>query len=265
MKRNIKIKLSRIIKSFHRNGSSLKVLDGLDVEAAEGELVSIVGPSGCGKSTLFNIVSGLVVPDGGDIYLGGRKVDNCQGMVSYMQQKDLLLPWRTVLGNAVLGLEIAGVPKKDARREAERLLIEFGLEGFEKYYPSRLSGGMRQRAALVRTILTKKGLMLLDEPFGALDAMTRSAMQEWLLKAWREHGKTILFITHDVEEAIILSDRIYVLTPRPGRVRATFEVDLERPRTITETSFVKLKANLLGILREEDTTDYVQESYRAAV
>ena len=265
MEDRTKIKLSRISKSFPKDGSYLKVLEDIDLGVGDGEIVSIVGPSGCGKSTIFNIISGLVVADGGEVYLDERKVDDCQGMVAYMQQKDLLLPWRTILGNAVLSLEVAGVPKKESRQEAERLLGEFGLGGFERYYPSQLSGGMRQRAALVRTILTKKDLMLLDEPFGALDAMTRPAMQDWLLKAWREHGKTILFITHDVEEAIILSDRIYVLTPRPGRVKALLEVDLSRPRTTTENHFVGLKEDLLHLLREEEPIDYAEKSYRAVV
>ena len=264
MKKKTKIKLSRISKSFPQNGSSLKVLSDVDLEAVDGEIVSVVGPSGCGKSTIFNIISGLTGADGGEICLDGERVDDCQGMIAYMQQKDLLLPWRTILGNALLSLEIAGVPKGDAAREAKNLLVEFGLEGFEKYYPSQLSGGMRQRGALVRTILTKKNLMLLDEPFGALDAMTRSAMQEWLLKAWHEHNETILFITHDAEEAITLSDRIYLLTPRPGQVKSVLEVDLERPRMPTENRFVRLKEELLSLLREE-TLSYVQESYEAAV
>jgi ABC-type nitrate/sulfonate/bicarbonate transport system ATPase subunit len=171
-----------------------------------------------------------------------------------MQQKDLLMPWRTVLDNAALGLELQGTPRRQARRRALELTGLFGLEGFENQYPFALSGGMRQRAAFLRTMLLDQDLVLLDEPFGALDALTRVQMQEWLLELWDTLGKTIILITHDVDEAILLSDRVYVLTARPGQITMVLDVELPRPRNfrqVTEPAFVALKASLLAPLREE--------------
>ena len=168
-----------------------------------------------------------------------------------MQQTDLLLPWRRVIDNAILGLEVQGAPRAEARAEARDLLRRFGLERFELAYPSLLSGGMRQRVALVRTLLCRKDLLVLDEPFGALDAMTRAAMQGYLRRLQEEFGRTILFITHDVEEAVLLSDRVYVMTARPGRVRAEIPIPLPRPRQSTDGGVVREKAGLLALLHDE--------------
>jgi ABC-type nitrate/sulfonate/bicarbonate transport system ATPase subunit len=173
------------------------------------------------------------------------------GVFAYMQQKDLLLPWRTVLGNVLLGPEIKRQPKATAQAEAMHLLDQLGLKHFYHSYPSQLSGGMRQRAALVRTLLLKKQCLLLDEPFGALDAMTRSVMQSILLDIWRKWQQTILLITHDVEEALLLSDRIYVLTTRPARVKAEMEVPLPHPRSMTDIALVRLKRDLLTTLQAD--------------
>jgi ABC-type nitrate/sulfonate/bicarbonate transport system ATPase subunit len=171
-----------------------------------------------------------------------------------MPQKDLLMPWRTVADNVVLGMEVAGVRRDEARREAMPLIEAFGLGGFESAYPRALSGGMRQRAAFLRTVLFKKDILLLDEPFGALDALTRQAMHEWLLDVWEKLGTTIVFVTHDVEEATFLSDRVYVMTSRPGQIKAELPIDLPRPRTydvVVSEDFLRLKAQLLAELRAE--------------
>ncbi|TCP08294.1 ABC transporter ATP-binding protein [Caldimonas thermodepolymerans] len=245
--------LSGVSKTF----GAVRALDGLGVSIAPGEFVTVVGPSGCGKSTLFNIVSGLEEPDeGGAIeFLGKRcRARDLLGKVSFMPQRDLLLPWRTVIDNAILAMEIEGARRGDARRIALDMLGEFGLAGFEHQYPHQLSGGMRQRVALMRTFLFKRDLMLLDEPFGALDALTRTLMQRWLLDVWQKHRRTILFITHDVDEALFLGDRVLVMTARPGRVKLEQPVSLPRPRRpdiVTTPEFIALKRTLLDAIEEE--------------
>ncbi len=248
---DFKLRAQNLHKSFIQSGLPLKVLDGINLQVGLREFVAIIGPSGCGKTTLLNIFAGLVAADAGEIKLNGTSVQSCRGHIAYMQQKDLLLPWRTVLDNALLGLEIWGVPKREARQRARALLEHFGLAGFERAYPSQLSGGMRQRVALVRTLLLEKPLWLLDEPFGALDALTRSHLHCYLLKAWREFEKAILFVTHDVEEALILADRVYVLTARPAQVKGVMAVDLPRPRSVLEPRFIELKEKLLELLAVE--------------
>ena len=233
------------------------------IDIADGEFVSIVGPSGCGKSTLFNLIAGLIRPSGGQIRLGGEVLDDLLGEVGYMLQRDLLMPWRTVLDNTTLGLELNGVSRREARARALAEFGRFGLEGFERQWPTKLSGGMRQRAALLRTFLAGRDLMLLDEPFGALDALTRRQMQEWLLKIWQEDRKTILFVTHDVEEAVFLSDRVYVMSGRPGKVILSLDVNLPRPRhqEITATAdFLALKQRLLEPLEKAIRATAVEEA-----
>jgi ABC-type nitrate/sulfonate/bicarbonate transport system ATPase subunit len=249
-----KIRVESVSKSFDVDGRRQLVLDAVDLTVGDGEFVSIIGPSGCGKSTLLNIVAGLDTPDSGTTSVEGTRDGSTLGQVGYMQQKDLLLPWRTVLDNAILGLEINRVPKRQARTKALELTEVFGLKGFESQYPYTLSGGMRQRAAFLRTMLMDQEVMLLDEPFGALDALTRVQMQEWLLQLWDSLRKTIVLITHDMDEAILLSDRVYVLTPRPGRIATVMDVDLPRPRSyeqVTEPAFSRLKSRLLEHLREK--------------
>lgn len=256
-----KIEARDIGKYFYVDGSWLHVLNGVTVQAARGEFVSIIGPSGCGKSTLFNLLAGLEQPNRGSVLIDGRDVTGQLGSVAYMPQKDLLMPWKTVLDNTILGLELRGVSRKRARQEARSWFPQFGLSGFERHYPATLSGGMRQRAALLRTVLAGRDVLLLDEPFGALDALTRLDMQEWLLGIWGELEKTIVFVTHDVDEAIYLSDRIYVMSPRPGRIEAVVDVSLPRPRdhgeVVTSTQFAALKHRLLGTLRSRPKQERV--------
>jgi ABC-type nitrate/sulfonate/bicarbonate transport system ATPase subunit len=249
---NSKIRVESICKSFMVDGHRELVLDNIELTVGAGEFVSIIGPSGCGKSTLLNIIAGLETPDSGTVLVAGHDSKPRLGQIGYMQQKDLLLPWRTVLDNTILGLELKGIPRRQARQRALELTGAFGLSGFENQYPFTLSGGMRQRAAFLRTVLLDHDVLLLDEPFGALDALTRVQMQEWLLELWESLHKTIVLITHDVDEAILLSDRVYVLTARPGKVTMVLEVDLPRPRDygqVTGPDFASLKARLLEPLR----------------
>ena len=250
-----KIELEGIGQTFFLNGSALPVLQDIDLRVYRGEFVSLIGPSGCGKSTLLNIIAGLEEPTVGVISSEGQQATRRLGAIGYMHQKDLLLPWRTVLDNAILGLELQGEPRFQARGRAMEVMESFGLKGFEKSYPSLLSGGMRQRAAFLRTVLADRDVILLDEPFGALDALTRANMQEWLLRLWESWEKTVVLVTHDVEEAVLLSDRVYVLTARPGRVKMVLPVDLLRPRRyemVTEEVFVRMKAKVIAALREDD-------------
>lgn len=226
----------------------------VDLTVGRGEFVALLGPSGCGKSTLLNAIAGLVEPDEGHIRLGGEIAHRRLGMVAYMPQRDALLPWRTVLENATLAAEVAGQDRAAARERARALLPRFGLEGYGDHYPAALSGGMRQRAAFLRTVLAEREIMLLDEPFGALDALTRRSMQEWLLDLWNDLGRTILMVTHDVEEALLLADRVAVMTARPGTIKRVEAVNLPRPRNagmIAEPALVEQKISLLAALRDE--------------
>ncbi len=207
-----------VSKAFRVDGQVVRALEGVSLQARAHEFVSLIGPSGCGKSTLLNLICGLSEPDEGAIRLRGCESGARLGQVGYMPQRDLLLPWRRVMDNILLGPELTQRDLHAARREAQELLPLFGLEGFEHNYPATLSGGMRQRAALMRTFLCHHDLVLLDEPLGALDALTRRTMRRWILAVWTRFPQTILFVTHDVEEALYLSDRIYVFSPRPGRV-----------------------------------------------
>ncbi len=210
---------------------TVDVLDGISLELHAGEFVSILGPSGAGKSTLFRILTGSVAKIGGSIRMNGNALDSETRPFALMPQRDALMPWRRLLANAALGLEIAGMSKRDASAEITPLLAEFGLEGFERSWPHELSGGMRQRVALLRTVVQQRPILLLDEPFGALDALTRLKMQRFLEALCRRRGLSVILITHDVREAVLLSDRIYVFSARPARVVLETRVDLPRPRT----------------------------------
>src|SRR4051795_1236348 len=231
--------LDRVTRRF---GEVIAVED-LSLTVGSGEVVSLVGPSGCGKSTLLELLAGLQEPDSGAVRAEPA---------AYMPQRDLLLPWRTALANAALALECAGVAKADARREAQPLFERFGLGGFEGARPYELSGGMRQRVALARTFLAGRPLLLLDEPFASLDQITRGSLQEWLAEALREEPRTGVLVTHDVQEALYLADRVAIMSPRPGRIVMELEVPLERPRprreTVTSADFAHLERLALDAL-----------------
>jgi len=251
-----KLQVQGVTKTFHAGRQHLETLASIDLTVAVGEFVSVIGPSGCGKSTLFNIVAGVEEPDAGVIAIDGESDSSRAGKSGYMPQQPLLLPWRTVEENVMLGLDVRQVSHKEARQEAYKLLKRFGLEEFAGHYPATLSGGMRQRVALLRTVLFHRSFLLLDEPFGALDALTRLASQIWLLNVWQEFHSSVLFITHDVREAILLSDRIYVLSARPARVLRVVEVDLPRPRKPEHLALeqaVQLEQELIALLMKEQS------------
>jgi ABC-type nitrate/sulfonate/bicarbonate transport system ATPase subunit len=243
------------VSKVYRNGKrSLEALASIDLTVAVGEFVTVIGPSGCGKSTLFNIVAGVEKPTSGVVAIDEDASAVRAGKTGYMPQQPLLLPWRTVEENIMLGLDVRHVPRKKAQAEAQELLKRFGLAEFAQNYPSTLSGGMRQRVALLRTVLFNRSFLLLDEPFGALDALTRLSLQMWLLDLWQTIHSSVLFITHDVREAILLSDRIYVLSARPARVLRVVEVDLPRPRRpehLTLERAVQLEQELMALLLKE--------------
>ncbi|MFC2077648.1 ABC transporter ATP-binding protein [Candidatus Bipolaricaulota bacterium] len=235
---------------YGRHGALTKVLSDLSFSMREGSWTTCLGPSGCGKTTLLRVLTGLIEPDRGSIRVGSGEAPRSQTM-AYLPQQDTLLPWRRALGNAVLAAEITGLPQTKALQEARELFARFGLAEAERLYPWELSGGMRQRVAVIRTYLAHRDILLLDEPLGALDPLTRTTLQTWLLGVWRELGKTVLLVTHDVEEALLLSDRVLVLTPRPAQIQTTIDTTLPRPRSRAASEFVHQKDELLGLLTEE--------------
>jgi ABC-type nitrate/sulfonate/bicarbonate transport system ATPase subunit len=246
-----KLRINAVSMDFGTPTGVFQALAPITLSIPAGRFVSLIGPSGCGKSTIFNIIAGLLEPTGGQVLIDGIDATGTIGRVGYMLQKDLLLPWRSVLDNVVLGMEIQGVPLREARSRALPLLRRYGLSGFEYLHPSSLSGGMRQRAALLRTLLFDTDVMLLDEPFGALDAQTKLQMQEWLMRLWADFGKTVVFVTHDVEEAIYLSDEVHVMAGRPGRIVETIPVAIERPRrraSVLAPEFLAIKERCLELL-----------------
>ena len=220
------LKVEHVSKCFGEN----RVLEDIGLSLQRGELVSLLGVSGAGKTTLFNVISGLYTPEEGQVFLNGEDVTGKPGRISYMLQKDLLLPYRTVVDNVALPLIIKGTPKEEARIRAGELFAQFGLDGTQKKYPHQLSGGMRQRAALLRTYLASDGVALLDEPFSALDTITKSALHDWYLEIMEKIDLSTIFITHDMDEAVKLSDRIYILSGKPGRITDEIVVDVPRPR-----------------------------------
>ncbi len=247
----IAVELRDIAHAYVTQGGRVPALDGVSLEVAGGEFLSIVGPSGCGKSTLLRVLAGLVVPDRGTALLDGTSALGRPGLAAFMPQRDALLPWRRAIDNAALAAIVGGEDPDRARARAGSLFATFGLEGFERAWPSQLSGGMRQRLALLRTFLSPAPTLLLDEPFGALDAITRRHFQGWLESVWLADRRTVVFVTHDVEEALLLSDRVAVLSPRPGRVTTILDCAAPRPRPpelVTHPDFVAYKRELLAAL-----------------
>lgn len=240
----------------HRFGG-LPVLDDVDVEVQPGEVAALIGPTGCGKSTILRVLGGLLRPTAGTAEIDGVSVVGTPGRAGYMPQSDTLMPWYRALPNAALGAEVRGVPAAEARRRARALFARFGLAGFEDSWPSQLSGGMRQRVALLRTVLTEAPVMLLDEPFGALDAITRGDLQGWLAELIAETGHTVVLVTHDIDEALRLGDDVLVMSPRPGRIVDRVRVELPRPRpaaALVEPAATRLKARVLASLDPGDAT-----------
>lgn len=230
------------------------ILSHFDLRLEKGEFVSLIGPSGIGKSTLFQLIAGLLQPDQGEIKLGSVQVTNRLGQVGYMPQRDLLMPWRTIVENAALPLEIKGMKKKEAHERVREQLPRYGLQDWADCYPAQLSGGMRQRVSFLRALFSGAQVMLLDEPFSALDGLTRMDMQEWLLAQWQETGSTMLMITHDIDEAILLADRIIVLMGSPITTPVELTVPISRPRTASsrnQAQFLALREQIWELLRQE--------------
>ncbi|MFB6140592.1 MAG: ABC transporter ATP-binding protein [Halosimplex sp.] len=232
------------------DGDPVRALDGVSFSVEEGEFVCIVGPSGCGKTTLFRIIAGLESATDGEVRLDGEPVTGPAMDRGMVFQEYGLFPWRTVVENVAFGLEQQDLPAEDRRRRAQEMIDLVGLDGFEDAYPNELSGGMKQRVGIARALAVDPALLLMDEPFGSVDAQTRDMLHDELLDIWSETGKTVLFVTHDVEEAVKLADRVVVLSSGPGTVAEVVDVDLERPRTRTDAAFGEYQERLLELIHE---------------
>lgn len=260
-----KITLSNVEKLFNASGSNqpIQALAPVNLQICTGEFAAIVGPSGCGKTTLLNIVAGFEQPSSGAAFCGSRPIREPGQDRLVVFQEDALFPWLSVWDNLVYGPKIAHLPRAVYEASARRCLATIGLEGFENHLPAELSGGMKQRVALGRVLVMQPEVLLMDEPFGALDALTRSLMQELLVRVREEYRNTVVFITHDVEEAIFLADVVYVMTARPGRIKMRIEVPLARPRLFqvrTSEPFIKIKRAVLELIHEESVAAASQEA-----
>ncbi len=250
----VKLHIHNVSKVYRSDGHDVVAIDEIDLKIRNEEFATILGPSGCGKSTLLRIVAGLTKPTRGAVKLDEDVISGPGQDRGMVFQSYTLFPWLTVRENVQFGLGISGTPKAKQREIAQEFVEKVGLEGFEQTYPKGLSGGMKQRVAIARALANNPAILLLDEPFGALDAQTRSLMQELLTQVWEELHKTILFVTHDVEEAIFLSDRVFVMTARPGKIKAEIDIPLERPRNYelkSTEAFLDLKRQALALIREE--------------
>jgi len=250
------IELARISKSFQSRIGRVDALDGIDLVVRSQEFLCIIGPSGCGKSTILSIIAGLVAPTEGEVSINGMAVAEARAahQIGLVFQDAVLLPWRTVTENVELPLEVLKVPKRERRRQARQILELVKLDGFERRFPHELSGGMRQRLGIARALSFDPQILLMDEPFGALDAITRDKMTLELLKIWEQRQKTVVFVTHSIAEAVLLSDRVVVMSPRPGRIHTIIENPLPRPRTLTirdDPGFISLSRRLRELLEAE--------------
>jgi NitT/TauT family transport system ATP-binding protein len=253
------IELRAVHKTFDKGAAPVEAVRGIDLRVPDGSIVALIGPSGCGKSTLLHMIAGLYEPTAGRVVYNGQPVDSVNTAVGYMTQKDSLFPWRTVQDNVALPFQLAGQPRPERRRRAREILERVGLSGFETRYPAELSGGMRKRAALARMLLYRPETFLLDEPFAALDAQLKLAMHELLLRLWEEDRQTILLVTHDLVEAITLSDRVVVLTRRPSRILLDQPVDLPRPRDVLNVRFSERFKEIYDVLWERLRLEYAEE------
>jgi ABC-type nitrate/sulfonate/bicarbonate transport system ATPase subunit len=248
------IEVAGVSKEFAKNGRVVVALQDISLEVAEGEFVALLGPSGCGKSTLLNMVAGFDHPTRGRVAVAGEEIRAPSPQRGVVFQEPALFPWLDVTGNVVFGPKTRGERAADYRPRAARILEQMGLKGFEESYPAELSGGMRQRVGIARVLMLEPRVMLMDEPFGALDAQTRSLMQELLLVVWERQHQAVLFVTHDIEEALLLADRVCVMTARPGRIKKSIRVPLPRPRALEITAspeFNALRLEVLALIREE--------------
>jgi NitT/TauT family transport system ATP-binding protein len=248
----VQLSVKGVQKSFHGKAGEVRVLDDLSFEIFDRDFVSIIGPSGCGKTTIFNIIAGIVEADSGVMHYRGQPVESLRGRVGYMMQKDLLFPWRTVLGNVLLGLETRGVDRRTAEGEAREYLKNFGLAGFENAYPKTLSGGMRQRVALIRTLIMDPDILLLDEPFSALDYQTRLYLEGVLKEAVETYHKTVILVTHDIDEAVALSKRVVVLSGRPARVKVVHDIAIAATSPIAARSDARFSGYFHALCAELD-------------
>ena len=249
-----KLKIDNVVKEYVGNKGKTVALNGVSLDIKENEFICVVGPSGCGKSTLLNIIAGLLEPTSGAVYLDGKKIEGTGVERGVVFQGYALFPWRTVLKNVMFGLEMKRVPKAQAEEIAKKYIKAVGLEGFEHAYPKELSGGMRQRVAIARAYAADPEVLLLDEPFGALDAQTRVQLQSELLNTWEHEKKTCFFITHDVDEAIILAQRVIIMSARPGRIKRIVDIDIPYPRTQatkTDPRFLELKTEIWNEVYQE--------------
>ncbi len=245
------IEIRDLSKVFSSDKRRVVALDGFDMDVADGEFVCLLGPSGCGKTTVLRIVAGLEPATGGSVMVHGKRVSSAGPERGMVFQEFALFPWRTVRKNIEFGLEIRGVAEKDRHEISSRLVDLVGLEGFEDSHPDELSGGMRQRVGIARALANEPAVLLMDEPFGSLDAQTRNLMQKELLRIWSATKKTVLFVTHSVDEAVFLADRIMVMTARPGKIREVIPVSLPRPRDRTSAEFIAVRGKVLAELDEE--------------
>jgi NitT/TauT family transport system ATP-binding protein len=258
------LELKGICKTFgnEKPGTTISVLEDINYRIEEGKFFSIIGPSGCGKTTLLRIIAGLEKASRGEVLLGGEKIDHGEDLVGLVFQQYALFPWRTALENIEMGLEIMGIHKRERLAAALEYVKSFGLSGFENRYPGQLSGGMQQRVAIARTLVMKPRLVLMDEPFGSLDSQTRNEMQEFLLEVWQKRGETIVFVTHNVDEAVFLSDEIAVLSGRPARMVNRYKIDYPKPRDRTSPECNAIRR---GILRDLEVLKAAGRGSRAKV
>ena len=248
------IELDDVWKEFAKGERRVLALEGISLNVAEREFVAILGPSGCGKSTLLNMVAGFDRPTRGLVRVDGKEIAKPSPQRGVVFQEPALFPWFSVMENVLFGPKTQRQPAADYRRRAAQILEQVGLRGFEASYPAELSGGMRQRVGIARVLIMQPQVLLMDEPFGSLDAQTRMLMQELLLRVWEQHHQTVLFITHDIEEALLLADRVCVMTARPGRIKKSIDVRIPRPRAIevtTSSEFNTLRREVLALIREE--------------
>ena len=250
------LELKNVVKKFVSEKKEILAVDNVSFTVDNNEFLSIVGPSGCGKSTLLRMIAGLEKPTSGEILLEGKKIEKPDAERGMVFQQYTLLPWRTVLGNVAFGLEIKGAPKEERNEIAKKFIKMIGLEGFEDSYPYELSGGMQQRVAIARTLANDPKIVLMDEPFGALDTQTRTILQNELLKIWEKDKKTVVFITHSVEEAVYLSDRVTIMTARPGKVKDIVDISLDRPRKRNTVEFLEYKKQIVDKLKDEVLKSY---------